>query len=214
MTYDLMNRRDNVTKHHTGIRPSLDAINRYLENGLPAEKANLGFAFYVKWFRTDPKGGCDRSPIGCKTVLMEDPSTGADLGQAGAFSWHDPVPAELETSFEKALAGGRYDDEGGGHYFWDPEENIFWTWDTPEAIRKKFPAVVATEDLGGVFAWGLGEDAPDWAHLKALTAGMRGYSRMAGDDGVESHASIPTKQVGGGKGVSSQPPGTRRKEEL
>ncbi|KAL2009863.1 hypothetical protein VTN00DRAFT_5670 [Thermoascus crustaceus] len=213
MTYDLMNRRDNVTKHHTGIRLSLDAINRYLENGLPPEKANLGFAFYVKWFRTDPQGGCDRSPIGCKTVRMEDPSTGADLGHAGAFSWHDPVPSELSTSFEKALSEGKYDSEGGGHYFWDPEENIFWSWDTPEAIRRKFPAIMATKDLGGVFAWGLGEDAPGWTHLKALTAGMRGYSQMDGDEEVGSDTSTPTKQVGG-KGASSQPSGTRRKEEL
>ena len=41
MTYDLMNRRDNVTKHHTGVQNSLEAINAYLERGVPAEKANL-----------------------------------------------------------------------------------------------------------------------------------------------------------------------------
>lgn len=54
MTYDLMNRRDNVTKHHTGIHASKEAIDAYLENGVAAEKVNLGFAFYVKWFKTDP----------------------------------------------------------------------------------------------------------------------------------------------------------------
>lgn len=199
MTYDLMNRRDNVTKHHTGIQLSLDAVNAYLENGVPPGNANLGFAFYVKWFKTDPEGGCDQNPIGCKTVLMEDPSTGADLGQSGSFSWHDPVPSELSTSFERALSGGEYDSEGGGHYFWDSEENIFWTWDTPEAILKKFPAIMETKNLGGVFAWGLGEDAPDWAHLKALTAGFREYSQITGD-----------KQVG----ASSQPASTREKDEL
>ena len=41
MTYDLMNRRDSVTNHHTGVELSLDAISAYLENGLTPEKSNL-----------------------------------------------------------------------------------------------------------------------------------------------------------------------------
>jgi GH18 family chitinase len=174
MTYDLMNRRDNITKHHTGLQLSLTTINRYIENGVPPEKANLGFAFYTKWYKTDPQGGCDKNPIGCKTVLMEDPATGADLGQAGAFSWHDQVPAELEASFKKALSNAKYDNEQGGNYFWDPHANTWWSWDTPEAIKEKIPLIVEKMGLGGVFAWGLGEDAPNWTHLKALTSAVRG----------------------------------------
>jgi GH18 family chitinase len=173
MTYDLMNRRDSITKHHTGIQLSLEAVNAYLDNGLPPSKANLGFAFYVKWFKTDAHGNCGQSAIGCKTVLMEDPSTGADLGKAGAFAWHDPIPSELSTSFAKALAGGEYDEIGGGHYFWDESQNIWWSWDTSYGIKSKIPRVVQEKDLGGVFAWGLGEDAPAWEHLKALTSGYR-----------------------------------------
>ncbi|KAL4928155.1 glycoside hydrolase family 18 protein [Aspergillus undulatus] len=177
MTYDLMNRRDNVTKHHTGVALSLDAINAYIGHGVPAGKANLGFAFYVKWFRTDPDANaeCVTNPLGlgCKTVLMEDPNTGADLGQAGAFSWHDPVPADLSQSFEKALVAGAYDDQRGGYFFFDEREHIFWSFDTADAIERKVPAIVGAKELGGVFAWGLGEDAPDFAHLRALT---RAYS--------------------------------------
>lgn len=193
MTYDLMNRRDNVTKHHTGISLSTDAISAYLDNGVPPEKANLGFAFYVKWFKTKHEG-CNRNPIGCPTVLMEDPSTGADLGQAGAFAWSDSVPADLSSSFERALAGGLYDNNGGGHYFWDAGENIWWTWDTPQAIVRKFPAIMEKKKLGGVFAWGLGEDAGNWEHLKALTAGLRQYPSRAGDNKLDSPSPISTKQ--------------------
>ncbi|MCJ1397231.1 hypothetical protein MMC11_000423 [Xylographa trunciseda] len=174
MTYDLMNRRDNVTKHHTGMSLSLDAVNAYEENGVPPEKMNLGFAFYIKWYRTDPHSSCGRNPIGCKTALMEDPTTGADLGKAGAFSWHDAVPEELSASYFRAMEHGQYDYEAGGHYYWDSEENLWWSWDTPEAIARKFPAVVAGKRLGGVFAWGLGEDADAFAHLKAVTAGVEG----------------------------------------
>ncbi|KAK0099777.1 hypothetical protein ONS96_008273 [Cadophora gregata f. sp. sojae] len=175
MTYDLMNRRDIVTKHHTGVELSLDAINAYLENGLAPEQANLGLAFYVKWFKTDPEGNCSANIPVCKTVLMEDPETGADLGQAGAFSWIDNVPNELEHSFNRALKKGHYDEIHGGHYYWDESQNIWWTWDTPRAILKKFPLIVEEKKLGGVFAWGLGEDSKDWSHLKALTAGVEKY---------------------------------------
>ena len=45
-----------------------------------------------------------------------------------------------------------------------------------EAIGKKFPAIVTERRLGGVFAWGLGEDAVEWKHLQALTASVRNVS--------------------------------------
>ena len=182
MTYDLMNRRDNLTKHHTGIKLSLDAIDTYQKMGVPPSKMNLGFAFYIKWFRTDPHGGCKKNPVGCKTTLMEDPSTGADLGQAGAFSWHDPVPDEVSASYKKAMMYGEYDKEHGGHFYWDPETNIWWTWDTPDMIAKKFPEIVKKKGLGGTFAWGLGEDADDFVHLKALSAEMKKYKKACQDD--------------------------------
>lgn len=177
MTYDLMNRRDNITKHHTGVGLSLKAIESYEEAGLSSEKMNLGFAFYVKWYRTDPNGGCDQNPIGCSTVLMEDPLTGADLGQAGAFSWHDDVPAEFSNSFRKALAHGMYDEKSGGHYYWDVDDDLFWSWDSPDAVAKKIPSIVGKKKLGGVFAWGLGEDAHAFVHLKALTAGLEAHEK-------------------------------------
>ena len=191
MTYDLMNRRDNVTKHHTGIELSLAAINAYEERGVPAQKMNLGFAFYIKWYKTDPHGGCDINPVGCKTALMEDPVTGADLGQAGAFSWHDRVPAGVSASFKRAMVDGKYDSEGGGHYHWDLQEDIWWSWDTPDAIAKKFPAIMEKKRLGGAFAWGLGEDADDFTHLKLVTSEMKKFAKR--HQGEESNnTSAPT----------------------
>lgn len=174
MTYDLMNRRDNVTKHHTGLQISLESIDAYLDKGVLADRVNLGLAFYVKWFLTDPKEreNCKRHPIGCKTQLMEDPLTGADLGKAGAFSWHDMVPSDLNASFTRALEGGKYDKVGGGHYFFDAAEDRFWTWDDPQAILRKFPMAIEERGLGGVFAWGLGEDGTKWLHLKASNRGV------------------------------------------
>lgn len=200
MTYDLMNRRDNVTKHHTGIELSMNAIKTYEERGMPPEKINLGFAFYVKWFRTDPSGHCDKSPIGCKTTLMEDPETGADLGQAGAFSWHDPVPQDLSASYARAMAHGQYDESHGGHYYWDSEENLWWSWDTPGVIAKKVLAIMKAKKLGGVFAWGLGEDADEFIHLKALTAELKQLEE-------DHHDRTPRSKF-------AQPPSSRVQDEL
>ncbi|KAK1725512.1 family 18 glycosyl hydrolase [Colletotrichum acutatum] len=170
MTYDMMNRRDNVTKHHTGMELSRIAVDNYMARGVPAHKINLGFAFYTKWFKTTdcPEG----KEVGCPTPLMEDPVTGGDLGQTGGFSWNDGVQEDVKASFERAQKEGKYDKEGGGYYYLDRAEKRFWTYDTPDAILRKFPALVDDKRLGGVFAWGLGEDGPEYNNLKAVNKGL------------------------------------------
>lgn len=40
MSYDLMNRRDNVTKHHSSAADSAQVIENYLAIAAPAEKIN------------------------------------------------------------------------------------------------------------------------------------------------------------------------------
>ena len=66
MTHDMMNRRDNVTKHHTGMKLSTDAVDAYLENGLLPEKANLGFAFYMRWFKPTHTEAATEIPLAAK----------------------------------------------------------------------------------------------------------------------------------------------------
>lgn len=172
MTYDLINRRDVMTKHHAGNEDSLIAVDKYLSNGMPREKAILGFAFYIKWFKIRPIKELDgpiRSPISLPTVLMEDPVTGADLGGTGAILWIDSPAPCLAASLERAVREGRYDDHHKGHYY-----NPFWTWEDPGAIVRKYSMVVKLRNLGGVFAWDLGGDAKDWSHLKALNSAVNG----------------------------------------
>lgn len=176
MTYDMFNRRDNVTKHHSGIVLSRASINAYISRGAPASKLNLGIPFFVKWVMTEPCPDPE-NPIGCPTLLLEDPDTGADLGRSGAFSFHDEVPADLAPSYKRALTEGRYDEVGGGYYYWDGGKNRWWTFDTPGAIRPKFTALVEGMGLGGVFAWGLGEDAVEFEHLEAVHGEMERLSR-------------------------------------
>lgn len=169
MAYDLMNRRDDVTRHHSGIKASRAALQAYVSRGAPARQLNLGLGFYVKWFRADGEDcAAARTPVGCRTLLLEDPVTGGDLGRAGGFSWHDEVPGEVRGSFRRALSYHEYDEEEGATYYYDGEEAFWWTFDGPDSIQKKVAQLAAEMELGGVFAWGLGEDAPEFTRLGAL----------------------------------------------
>lgn len=185
MTYDFMNRRDNVTKHHSGLSSTIDALHGYSDPGIYVRDLNFGLGFYIKWFKVAADEACDRvPPIGCRTELMEDPKTGADLGKAGAFSWHDEVPDELKESFGRAMRYGVDDwraDLLVGHCYFDKQERLFWSWDTSFSISQKLEKVFglfdghemySENDIGGVFAWGLGEDAPNFEHLKAVNKAL------------------------------------------
>ncbi|KAM5350611.1 hypothetical protein ACJ41O_007116 [Fusarium nematophilum] len=179
MTYDLMNRRDNVTKHHSGVSDSRDAIQRYIDRGASPDNVNLGLGYYVKWFMTE---SCNiENPRGCPTQLLEDPKTGADLGKTGGFSWHDETPEDVVGSFARAQAEGRYD-EDGSYYYWDPQELRWWSFDTAQSIQRKFVDVVPQLNVGGVFAWGLGEDAPNFEHFKTTAEEVH---KIRAADGVK-----------------------------
>ncbi|KAJ5162216.1 hypothetical protein N7492_007608 [Penicillium capsulatum] len=231
MSYDLMNRRDNVTIHHSSVQGSLDVVNEYMGMGLHADKINLGIAYYAKWFTTDPDSACDTHPIGCKVVKLEE-DDGTDNGKSGAFTFEKsnvaPAPKDLKVttngkcgfaegtkcpegqccsaygncgsdntfcqagclsdygtckgisitdSWRRAQKDGKTDEKAGGQYYWDKESNLFWTWDTPEMIARKFTDIVAEKKLGGVMAWSLGEDTYEFAHLGAMQKGVKNASK-------------------------------------
>lgn len=99
MTYDLINRRDNETNHHTGVQGSLATVEKYLDLGLCASKINLGFAFYAKYFSTVPGVDCTNEPVGCPVVSPET-ADGSDAGNSGfvTFDVSLTVPTNLTTS--------------------------------------------------------------------------------------------------------------------
>ena len=105
--------------------------------------------------------------------------------------WSAPGDA---ISFDKALAGGKNDRAGGGHYFGDSAEDRWWTWDTPQPIEKRFPAAVGRKNMRGMFAWGLREDALSWAHLRALNAGYQRHEQMGGNEDKSSGSSNVAEQ--------------------
>ncbi|KAL6710627.1 hypothetical protein ACN47E_008675 [Coniothyrium glycines] len=230
MSYDLMNRRDNVTNHHTSVAGSEDTIKNYLAIGAPPEKMNLGFAYYAKYFAT--QGDCGSQPLGCPIVLAEDPVTGKDTLTSGAWTFEKAHMAPVDTSslktsydgtcgpdkgtkcasgccsqygncgtspehcsgacqhafgvgctdadvagsWQLAAKAGVTDEEAGGQYYFDPQNRLFWTWDTPELISRKFDEIVRKYKLGGVMAWSLGEDSYDWSHIRQMAAELKKLS--------------------------------------
>ncbi|KAI1284402.1 glycoside hydrolase family 18 protein [Xylaria sp. FL0933] len=160
MTYDLMNRRDNMTQHHSSVQGSLNTVNKYIELGMDPAKMNLGIAFYAKYFKTIEK--CTE-PVGCETAVLEDAS-GGDTGLSGAKTFLEGVPV---------LASGQADDTEGGEWYWDASTSYFWTWDTPAFVAKKFEQIVKAKGLGGIMAWSLGEDSSYYSYIKAMQAGLQ-----------------------------------------
>jgi chitinase len=73
------------------------------------------------------------------------------------------------------LAQGKLDDTEGGQWWWDKTNKIFWSWDTPDIINKKFSTIIDTHKLGGIMAWSMGLDSHDYSHLKAIQSGYQKY---------------------------------------
>ncbi|KAL6402814.1 42 kDa endochitinase [Ilyonectria robusta] len=85
MSYDLMNRRDNRTTHHTSVSGTLACVNTYIARGFDPAKLNFGIPFYAKWFTTKQGITCDH-PIGCATEPLEA-ADGSDTGLSGAVTF-------------------------------------------------------------------------------------------------------------------------------
>ncbi|CBY02146.1 hypothetical protein IAQ61_006732 [Plenodomus lingam] len=230
MSYDLANRRDTVTKHHSSVAGSEDTIKNYLAIGAPPAKINLGFAYYAKYFTT--QGDCTANPLGCPIMAAEDQVTGKDLLTSGAWTfepshmkpvdssalpisydgtcgpdkgtkcasgccsqygncgtspehcsgacWHafgvGCTDSDVAGSWQLAAKNGVTDETEGGQYYFDNTNNLFWTWDTPKLITRKFEDIVKKYKLGGVMAWSLGEDSYDWSHIRQMASQLQGTS--------------------------------------
>ncbi|KAH1472600.1 hypothetical protein KXX06_006407, partial [Aspergillus fumigatus] len=175
----------------------------YEEISLDPTKINLGFAYYAKWFMTDPNSDCHSRPLGCAVLALEN-SDGTDAGTSGVLTFEKstmgPAPDNLKTStdgacgfskatkcpagsccsqygycgsdkdfcqagclsdygecmgisvtdsWRRASKDGKTDEQAGGQYYWDDQANLFWTWDTPAMIKRKFKEIVDEENLGG-----------------------------------------------------------------
>ena len=104
MAYDLMNRRENVAQHHTDVIGSAKSIDRYLCLGLAPQKINLGFAFYAKWFKTDPQANCVANPLGCPIATFET-ADGSDTGNSGVITFENRLMAQPKQRLTVSSTG-------------------------------------------------------------------------------------------------------------
>lgn len=102
MSYDMMNRRDTKSFHHSSVKGAAEAVHRYLSLGLEPRKLNLGLAYYAKFFQTPANGTCHH-PVGCPIVKAEN-DDGSDAGTSGAITFEKanvypaPPPKDLSLS--------------------------------------------------------------------------------------------------------------------
>lgn len=111
MSYDLTNRRDNVTGFTSSVQGSLEVVNNYVDIGLDPAKMNLGFPYYAKWFTTDPNSDCDTEPIGCQMVQLEN-NDGSDNGKSGSLTFEKSTMAAPPTDLKTSTNGKCGYDEG------------------------------------------------------------------------------------------------------
>lgn len=128
-------------------------------------------------------------PPKSQTKLTINSGYSDDFCQAGCLSDYGTCKGiSITDSWRRAQTEGKTDEKEGGQYYWDKETNLFWTWDTPELIARKFSDIVQAKNIGGVMAWSLGEDTYQFAHLGAMQNGVKTMSPAQDTNGPKQPA--------------------------
>lgn len=150
MTYDFHTGGNPVAGHHTNLYPSGSinwtgrssdqAIQWYIDAGIPPYKLVLGVAFYGRfWSNVRPNGH------GLYEWTPE--------GDRGGFDFH-----EIKTNYENKKGFTRYwDDHAKAPYLWNPDTRTFITYDDQESLTHKTYYIKA-RGLGGVMFWEYSSD--------------------------------------------------------
>ncbi|KAJ0130805.1 hypothetical protein HZ326_26099 [Fusarium oxysporum f. sp. albedinis] len=99
-------------------------------------------------------------------------STPAHCGTGCHFAYGKCDGIDILSSFHKALRNGYTDVEKGAQWYWDAETRLFWSWETPELIKKMILSLANTHGIKSVMAWTLTQDSNDWSHLNAMQKGF------------------------------------------
>lgn len=146
MTYDFHGSWDTKTNHHSALFSSTadpstgdqryynsnDAIQAFLDRGVPASKLNLGIGFYGRGW------------------------TGVSSANNGLYQNGSAAPGTYEAGNEdykvlRGRAGTSYiDAQARAH--WKYDGNTFWSYDNPAMVTEKMN-YVKVQGLGGAFFW-------------------------------------------------------------
>jgi chitinase len=167
MTYDFHGGWDTITGFHSALYPPAndpstgdvkkyntnDAMQAFLDKGVPAKKLNVGIGFYGRGWTNVP-------------------NVNNGLYQSGT-----PAPGTYEAGNEdykvlKNLQGytSRVDDVSKAQWIFNG--STFWSFDTPATIAIKM-AYVKSKGFGGAFFWEFSGDDPQGSLAKAVGTGLK-----------------------------------------
>ncbi len=166
MTYDFHGGWEPRTHFHSALFGSSDdpstgdqrfynsdnAIQAFLDRGVPAAKLNLGIGFYGRGWTGVPN---------INNGLYQSGSAAQGTYEAGIEDYK--VLKNLGwPSYTHAQSMAR----------WIYNGNTFWSYDTPEAVADKMQ-YVRTRNLGGAFFWEFSGDDANGTLAKAVGNGLR-----------------------------------------
>lgn len=74
-----------------------------------------------------------------------------------------------------ATPGKHYDSKAMADSYYDSQNKLFWTWQSPHAIGQACEALKGVKDLGGQFVFSLGQDRADLGHHEAWKSCVAGW---------------------------------------
>ncbi len=166
MTYDFNGAWDPRTNHHsalfrspadpnTGDQASYntdDALNAFIQRGVPASKLSIGIGFYGRGWTGVPN-------VNNGLYQSGRPATGTY--EAGIEDYK--VLKNLNwPSFRDSRAGAQ----------WIFNGSTFWSFDDPQMIREKM-SYARQMGLGGAFYWELSGDDAEGSLARAVHEGLR-----------------------------------------
>jgi chitinase len=168
MTYDFHVAAAKISAFHAGLygakrdpapaeRLWADAaVRAHIKGGIPAAKLMLGVPFYGHGWQVPPGPAGDGL---FQTVKGPAPSTETNGSEDATVLLAHPTGKRF---FHK---------EAQAMWTYDPQTQIFWTFDDPAtlAIKTKY---VKDKKLGGMMLWDLAGDTADGVLLKAMRDGL------------------------------------------
>ncbi|KAI1437680.1 carbohydrate-binding module family 18 protein [Xylaria sp. CBS 124048] len=141
----------NITVDKGALPETTDGTCGYFNGSLTGRKCTQSFC-------CSEDGWCGDQPAHCLLNC-----------QANYGTCQGPDTVE---SFAKARTFGEYDTIRGGAWFYDESTTpkLFWTWETPDTMLRKFNEIVnnSTAMLGGIAGWSFGEDTISFEHVKQM----------------------------------------------
>ena len=149
MTYDFFSGLDYNTGHHSNLNPSsmekysginiLESVQGHIDAGVPVNKIVLGIPFYARMWE-----GVGISNNG---LYQKAQTTGQIVSYVSV----------VKNYLNKNGFLSFIDESAGAPYLWNPESQIFISYDDEESIKLKID-YLKDKGLGGVMFWEYSDD--------------------------------------------------------